>query len=203
MDRKILPDFLRLATGASVLAFAMLLGVPSQASAQDTAATATAPAGPVVTGTVVDSEGEPIIGATVRTPDPKMVTSTDIDGQFTLRISKPTRLTISYIGMGTLEVTAKPGENINVTMNENASALDEVVVVGFAVQKKINLTGAVGTASGKDIAERPVQNVATALQGVIPGLNISNATNGGELNASKQVNVRGMTTIGTLSLIHI
>lgn len=197
MDRKILPDFLRLATGASVLAFAMLLGVPSQASAQDTAATATAPAGPAVTGTVVDSEGEPIIGATVRTPDPKMVTSTDIDGQFTLRISKPTRLTISYIGMGTQEVTAKPGENINVTMNENASALDEVVVVGFAVQKKINLTGAVGTASGKDIAERPVQNVATALQGVIPGLNISNATNGGELNASKQVNVRGMTTIGT------
>lgn len=174
----------------------MLLGVPVQASAQEVASTSAVSAETTVTGTVVDSEGEPIIGATVRTPDPKKVTSTDIDGQFTLRISKPTRLTITYIGMGTEEVVAKPGENLNIKMNENASALDEVVVVGFAVQKKVNLTGAVGTASGKDIAERPVQNVATALQGVIPGLNISNATNGGELNASKQINVRGMETIG-------
>ena len=194
MNRKFLPDFLRLATGASALALAMLMGVPT-ASAQNAATTAAAPAEATVTGTVVDTEGEPVIGATVRTPDPKKVTSTDIDGRFTLRISKPTRLTVSYIGMGTQEMTAKPGEDVTITMSEDASALDEVVVVGFAVQKKINLTGAVGTASGKDIAERPVQNVATALQGVIPGLNISNATNGGELNASKGVNVRGMTTL--------
>ena len=195
MNRKFLPDFLRLATGASALALAMLMGVPT-ASAQNAATTAAAPAEATVTGTVVDTEGEPIIGATVRTPDPKKVTSTDIDGRFTLRISKPTRLTVSYIGMGTQEMTAKPGEDVTITMSEDASALDEVVVVGFAVQKKINLTGAVGTASGKDIAERPVQNVATALQGVIPGLNIDNSSSGGELNASKQINVRGPETLG-------
>ena len=195
MNRKFLPDFLRLATGASALALAMLMGVPT-ASAQNAATTAAAPAEATVTGTVVDTEGEPVIGATVRTPDPKKVTSTDIDGRFTLRISKPTRLTVSYIGMGTQEMTAKPGEDVTITMSEDASALDEVVVVGFAVQKKINLTGAVGTASGKDIAERPVQNVATALQGVIPGLNIDNSSSGGELNASKKINVRGTETIG-------
>ena len=195
MNRKFLPDFLRLATGASALALAMLMGVPT-ASAQNAATTAAAPAEATVTGTVVDTEGEPVIGATVRTPDPKKVTSTDIGGRFTLRISKPTRLTVSYIGMGTQEMTAKPGEDVTITMSEDASALDEVVVVGFAVQKKINLTGAVGTASGKDIAERPVQNVATALQGVIPGLNIDNSSSGGELNASKKINVRGTETIG-------
>lgn len=71
-----------------------------------------------------------------------------------------------------------------------------VEVVGFATQKKVNLTGAVGTASGAELEGRPVQSTAAALQGVIPGLNISNSSSGGELNASKQVNVRGMSTIG-------
>lgn len=74
--------------------------------------------------------------------------------------------------------------------------LEEVVVVGFATQKKVNLTGSVGTATAKDIEARPVANAVQALQGVIPGLNISNSGNGGELNATKSIDVRGTGTVG-------
>lgn len=74
--------------------------------------------------------------------------------------------------------------------------LDEVVVVGFGTQKKVNLTGSIGIATSKDLEARPVQNAVQALQGVVPGLNISNSGNGGELNASKKINIRGIGTIG-------
>lgn len=150
-----------------------------------------------VTGTVYDSEGEPVIGASVRAADPKIQpVVTDIDGNFVITSSRPLKLTISYIGCENATVEAKPGVPVTVTLKSSASSLEEVVVVGFATQKKVNLTGSVGTASAKDIAERPVQSTAAALQGVIPGLNISNASAGGELNASKQIEVRGMNTIG-------
>ena len=88
---------------------------------------------------------------------------------------------------------------MTVTLEDEAAALEELVVVGFAVQKKVNLTGSVGTATSKDLAGRPVQSTAAALQGVIPGLNISNSSAGGELNASKSVNIRGVATISSYS----
>lgn len=150
-----------------------------------------------IRGTVYDSDGELAIGATVRPSDKSIpATVTDLDGVFEFTSSKPLEVEISYIGCESQKVTVKPGEPIEIHLKALDSLLDEIVVVGFATQKKVNLTGSVGVATSKDIAGRPVQNATAALQGVIPGLNISNSSSGGELNASKQINVRGMSTIG-------
>lgn len=148
-----------------------------------------------VTGEVIGSDGEPVIGASVVVKGAHQGVSTDIDGKFSLTAPKGATLVISYIGCATQEVkaTASP---MTITLKDDAMNLNEVVVVGFATQKKVNLTGSVGTASGADIADRPVSDAVTALQGIIPGLNISNSSSGGELNASKSINIRGTATIG-------
>lgn len=151
----------------------------------------------VIKGVIYDNEGEPVIGASVKCKEnPALSVVTDIDGNFAVKSSQPVTLEISYIGMAPQVIKANPGTPLDIKLQPGTNVLDDVVVVGFATQKKVNLTGSVGVASSKDIESRPVQNVASALQGVIPGLNISNSTAGGELNSSKQVNVRGMATIG-------
>ena len=150
-----------------------------------------------ITGVVLDSQGEPVIGATIRPADKSVApTVTDIDGNFILNTSKPVKVTITYVGCKDKTVDLKPGQPETIRLEDNSSVLEDLVVVGFAKQKKVNLTGAVGTATAKDLQDRPVSNAVTALQGVIPGLNISNATSGGELNATKQINIRGTATIG-------
>lgn len=196
MSRIFLPIYLRRAAGVCTASLALMAISPVFGGADILAQSSIQAKQGMVVGTVVDPSGEPVIGATVRTPDPKIATVTDIDGNFELKISKPTKLTITYVGYATQTVDAKPGQKLDITIKENAEMLNEVVVVGFGTQKKVNLTGAVGVATGKDIADRPVQNAVTALQGVIPGLNISNSSSGGELNASKSINVRGTSTIG-------
>ena len=151
----------------------------------------------VIKGVIYDNEGEPVIGASVKCiENPALSVVSDIDGNFVVKSSKPVTLEISYVGMKPQIMKAKPGEQLDIKLLAGENVLEDVVVVGFATQKKVNLTGSVGVASSKDIESRPVQNVATALQGVIPGLNISNSTSGGELNSSKQVNIRGRATIG-------
>ena len=171
--------------GLSLPAYAEASPVPQAAASANT-----------ITGEVLDAEGEPVIGASVKPSDPSVQpVVTDIDGRFTLKSSKKVKITISYIGCRDVVVEAVPGQPVNVTLEDDSKVLDEVVVVGFATQKKVNLTGSVGLASSKDIAGRPVQSTAAALQGVIPGLNISNSSNGGELNAEKQVNIRGIGSI--------
>lgn len=179
---------------ASALVFA-IPALPFMATPVSAAQTATT--GANITGTVLDSQGEPVIGASVRCLENQALSvATDIDGNFTIHSSKPVTLEITYVGMEKEKVKATPGQPLTIKMKDNTAVLDEVVVVGFATQKKVNLTGAVGTATAKDIAERPVNNAVTALQGVIPGLNISNSSAGGELNANKSINIRGTATIG-------
>lgn len=148
-----------------------------------------------VTGEVVDSNGEPVIGATILAKGSGQGAATDLDGKFSLSVPKGATLVISYVGCVTQEVKAS-ATPMKITLQETSLNLNEVVVVGFATQKKVNLTGAVGTTSGKDIADRPVSDAVTALQGIIPGLNISNSNAGGELNANKSINIRGTATIG-------
>ena len=148
-----------------------------------------------ITGSVVDETGEPLIGVTVmEVGNSANGQMTDVDGNFSIRVKPGAKLKFSYVGYKPIELPASDG--MKVDMGMDTSVLDEVVVVGFGVQKKVNLTGSVGMASSKDIAGRPVQSAAAALQGVVPGLNIMSSGAGGELNASKSINVRGTATIG-------
>jgi len=151
-----------------------------------------------VKGVVQDASGELVIGASILEKGTTNGTITDLDGNFSLNVSSNATLVVSYIGYLTQEIPVANKTSFQIKLKDDTQTLDEVVVVGFGVQKKVNLTGSVGTATSKDIESRPVQNVAMALQGVIPGLNISNSdsSNGGELNGSKSIDIRGTGTIG-------
>lgn len=149
-----------------------------------------------ITGKVTDENGEPVIGATIVVKDnPSHGTITDVDGYFSLtNISENSTLQFTYVGMKTQEIALKGQTTIHIIMESDVELLDEVVVVGYGTQKKINLTGAVSQISGEELLERPVSNIAMSLQSKIPGLNISQIT--GTLNASPSVNIRGTGTIG-------
>lgn len=125
-------------------------------------------------------------------------TVTDINGYYSLKVPDPSSTIIfSSVGYVREEVVVGNVTTIDMVLIPDITSLEEIVVVGFGTQKKVNVTGSVATVSAEDIKERPVSNAVQALQGVIPGLNISNSGNGGELNASKSINVRGTGTVGT------
>ncbi len=150
-----------------------------------------------VSGSVKDSEGHPLPGVTVVVKGTTTGTITDVDGVFALQVTPHAKILVfSFVGMKTQEIAIGNDNVFNISLEFSAIGLEEVVAVGFGTQKKINVTGAVATASAEDLEERPVANAVQALQGVIPGLNISNSGNGGELNATKSINIRGTGTIG-------
>ena len=140
-----------------------------------------------IKGTVVDQNGEPIIGATVKVKGTNNATVTDIDGKFTLANAKGT-LVVSYVGYKEVEVTA--ANNLRIVLQEDNSLLDEVVVVGYGTQKKVTLTGAVGMVQGDEVLKgRATSNVGTALQGAIPGLTITRSSSRPTDNA--KISIRG------------
>lgn len=148
-----------------------------------------------VTGVVKDVAGETVIGASViEKGSAGNGTITDLEGNFLLNVSPKATLIISYIGYATQEVPVNGKSFLNVELKEDSKTLDEVVVVGFGTQKKVNLTGSVGTVAAEALESRPVANAVQALQGLIPGLNIT--TNGGALDKNMELNVRGTGTIG-------
>lgn len=153
-----------------------------------------------ITGRVEDELGEPLPGALVKCVGAENVSvAADAEGDFTLTVpSGVNKLLVSYIGMQPQTVAA--GDDVTVIMKVANSSLDEVVVVGYGVQKKVNVTGAVSMVDEKTFAARPVGNVSQALQGAIPGLNLSTTTAGGQLNATMSMNVRGTGTIGNGSV---
>ena len=147
-----------------------------------------------VSGVVSDSEG-PIIGASIVEQGTNgNGTVSDLDGKFTLSVKPGATLVISYMGYKKVEVKAVAGKVMNVTMQQDSEALDEVVVVGFGTQKKVNLTGAVDVIDNKQLSERPVSNAVQALQGAAPGLQITQTS--GSIDSRPSINVRGGTTIG-------
>lgn len=152
--------------------------------------------GKTIKGEVLDAQtNEPLIGVSILEKGTANGTITDIDGKFSLTASANAVLKISCIGYLSQELSAQKA-NGTILLKEDSQTLEEVVVVGFGTQKKVNLTGAVATASAKDLEARPVANAVQALQGVIPGLNISNSGHGGELDAQKSINIRGNGTVG-------
>lgn len=147
-----------------------------------------------VKGVMNDAMG-PIIGASVvEKGNTANGTITDMDGNFSLSTRPDATLTVSYIGYKTQEVRVVDGKAINVTLKEDTEVLDEVVVVGFGTQKKVNLTGTVDVIDNKQLQERPVANAVQALQGVVPGLQITQGS--GSLESRPSINVRGTATIG-------
>ena len=150
-----------------------------------------------ITGIVTDETGEPIIGANVIERGTANGVITDIDGKFVLDVPEGTTLQISYIGYITQEVPVRNRVDFKLVLKEDLQALDEVVVVAFGIQKKSNLTAPVAAIDAEKLGTRPVTNMSQTLQGVLPGLNMTmNASAGGNINSSLNINIRGEGTIG-------
>lgn len=146
-----------------------------------------------VSGVILDPTGVPIIGANVVEKGTTNGTVTDIDGKFFLNVNPDARLTVTFIGYMTTEISVSGKETITLTLKEDSELLDEVIIVGFGSQKKENLTGAVSQVKMEDIlGNRPVVSTMNALQGAMPGLYISGNSTPGE---SKSFNIRGTTSI--------
>lgn len=152
--------------------------------------------GYTIKGVVVDNQGYPLPGVNIKVKDATQGTITDINGNFQLEVKgdKRVQLIASYVGFETKSVWVT-GEttNLKITLEESSAALDEVVVVGYGTQKKVNLTGAVASTSGEILENRPIGNIAQGLQGVVPNLNIT--FNSGQPNEQAKINIRGNTSL--------
>jgi len=157
-----------------------------------------------ITGIVTDSKGEPIIGANVVIKGTNMGTITDVDGKFSLPdIKKGDIIEISFLGYTTQNIRCTGESSLKVELRENTQALDEVVVVGYGTQKKVNLTGAVQSVSNKDLIKRNVANSSQALEGLIPGVAVSQSSGAPGTAASIQVRGTGSINSATTPLILI
>lgn len=147
-------------------------------------------------GVVKDATGEGVIGASVIVEGTNLRTVTDIDGNFTLNgVKKGASIQISYIGY-TTKVVKWNGAPLDVLLEDDKKMLEEVVVVGYGTQKKVNVTGAVSMVGSEILEDRPVTNASQALQGAVPGLNFSTNSNGGMLDNSMAISIRGTGSIG-------
>ncbi len=151
-----------------------------------------------VDGTVRDESGEPIIGATVIEEGTKNAAVTDFDGKFRLKVSGGKKLSISYMGYKTVSVD--PGKSLNVVMTEDSKLIDELVVTGYTTQRKADLTGAVSVVSMDDIADLNENNPMKALQGRVPGMNI---TADGNPSGSATIRIRGVGTLNNNDPLYI
>ena len=142
-----------------------------------------------IKGNVKDSSGEPIIGATVQELGTKNIAVTDLDGNFSLKTSGKQQIQISYIGMKTKKVNASGKSNINVVLEDEATTLNDVVVIGYGTVKKKDLTGAVTSVSAKDLANIPVSTASEAIQGKMAGVTVT--TTEGSPDAEIKIRVRG------------
>lgn len=141
----------------------------------------------VANGTVKDATGEPLIGVSIVQKGTTNGTTTDLDGNFSLKVSQGSLLTISYIGYSTMEVNAGP--ELKITMKENAKELNEVVVTGYTVQRKADLTGSIAVVNTKDLKTSSDPDPMRALQGKVPGMTIT--ANGSPIGTGT-VRIRGI-----------
>ncbi|MDL2221238.1 TonB-dependent receptor [Parabacteroides sp. OttesenSCG-928-N08] len=153
-----------------------------------------------ISGRIMDETGEPLIGASVSIKSTSNGSTTNLDGEFTLSNVKPEDvLKISYIGFDPQEVTVGNQRQFLIVLKESSFALNQVVVVGYGTQKKVNLTGAVASVNVEEaISGRSVANVSTALQGLMPGLTVTQKSGMAGNNASELM-VRGIGTINDAS----
>ncbi len=153
------------------------------------------------TGVVKDPSGEVLIGATITVKGTKKAAVTDIDGKFSLSgINKGDVLVVSYLGFDPTEVKWN-GQPLNITLKSDAQDIEEVVVVGYGVQKKSSMTAAVATVSQKELQKQVTSNVATALQGRAPGVEV--LQNGAEAGGDVSILVRGAGSFGSTEPLYI
>lgn len=151
-----------------------------------------------VSGTVKDSNGDPLIGATVRVKGSSTGTVTDIDGNYTLDVPAGADLEISYIGFVDQQIRVSNKANYNIILKENANNLEEIVVIGYGAVKKKDLTGAVAAVKGEELVNKRTTMLSNALQGTLSGVTVSRSSSAPGSGASS-IRVRGITTIGESS----
>lgn len=169
----------------------MFVGVSAFAASPDLDEATSPPYQLTITGTVVDDMGAPLPGTNVIVKGTTNGTQTDFDGNYTITAPSDATLVFSYVGFKTLEVPVNGNSVVDVTMIEDAAALDEVVVTGYGTQTRGDLTGAVASVDVSEAVKQPLVNVAEALEGRATGVSITNAGNPG---AAPIVRIRGLGT---------
>lgn len=162
------------------------------------AATKTQQQAKKISGTITDKSGEPIIGANVTVKGTTNGTTSDFDGKYTLDAAPGNILVVSYIGYTSKEVPVGNQSSLNIVLSENTQALEEVVVVGYGTQKKVNLSGAVATVNTELIKDRVQTNVLSAVQGTVPGVTIISRP-----GQSPSINFRGRGNLGTSEPLYV
>ena len=145
-----------------------------------------------VNGLVTDFSGEPLIGVSILVKGTSNGTVTDLDGKFSLSAEMGNMLQISYVGYISQEVKVESDKLLRIIMEEDTKKLEEVVVIGYGTQKKVNLTGAVAAVSAEDLASKPVMSTAQALAGLAPGLSVLQTS--GRPGQGATVKIRGTGT---------
>ena len=157
----------------------------------------------LIKGTVKDVSGDPIIGASVKVQGSKSGVITDFDGNFSVQADNNATLVISYIGYTTETVKVAGKNNLSITLKEDAQTLNDIVVIGYGVQKKSDLTGAVASVKAEDLKHRSTTDAAAALQGKAAGVQILNSS--GKPGAGANIRVRGYSSnssnIGPLLIV--
>ena len=146
-----------------------------------------------IKGVIKDASGEPVIGASILENGTNNGTISDFDGNFELQVPAGAILTISYIGYKNQEIKVIPGKPLNIILQEDSEALDEVVVIGYGTVKKRDLTGSVASVKSEDIVKIPTSNVMEAIQGQVAGFDITRS--GGEVGSSMKMSLRGTRSI--------
>ena len=176
---------------AMILCSWLILSPTTAKAADDVAITQAVDQQSTVKGTVVDINGEPVIGASVKVDGGTTGTITDLDGNFSLLVPAGAKLVISFVGYQTQVITVKPGTPLKVVLKEDAELLDEVVVVGYGTVKRANLTGAVSSVKMDDLKDIPATNLSAVLMGTMPGVSVSESTGNPLANASIKIRTSG------------
>ena len=147
-----------------------------------------------VSGVVRDTNAEPLVGVSIQeNGSTANGTITNLDGTWSLTVSEGSTLLFSSVGFYSQEVKVTNRTTYDIVLNEDTTLLEETVIVGFASQKKVNLTGSVAVATSDDIKSRPVRDLPSSLQGMLPGLQVT--TSDGSIGKSMNIKVRGTGTI--------
>ena len=188
-------------TYKNIVAFASIVFFSTQTQAKtpylalktSIASVASATLQQTITGTVTDSDGVLLPGASVMVQGTSIGTTTDFDGNFSIDASAGDVLEVSYVGFETQTITVSQQTNYNIQLAANTSELDEVLVVGYGTQKKSDLTGAVSSVVADEFNKGVVNNPGNLLQGKVSGLNVTNAS--GEPGAGQDIIIRGVGTL--------